>query len=97
MQNNKNEGGELFYVYSYTPDKVYITKQKSNKLELLEGVNKGAKTYYKSIKNLAVEDIVLVSYNEEKIKAKVIRIDKNISSYSCPIPVRRLKEIIKKV
>jgi len=66
-------------------------------VELLEGVNKGAKTYYKSIKNLAVEDIVLVSYNEEKIKAKVIRIDKNISSYSCPIPVRRLKEIIKKV
>ena len=32
------EKGELYYVYAYTPEKVYITKQGSNKVELLEGV-----------------------------------------------------------
>ena len=35
----KNEKGELYYVYSYTPEKVYITKQGSSKVELLEGVS----------------------------------------------------------
>ena len=34
----KNERGELYYVYAYTPEKVYITKQGSNKVEMLEGV-----------------------------------------------------------
>lgn len=35
----KSEKGELYYVYSYTPEKVYITKQRSNKVELLGGVS----------------------------------------------------------
>lgn len=40
IDKSKNlEKEELYYVYSYTPEKVYITKQKSNKLELLEGVS----------------------------------------------------------
>lgn len=38
LSDVKLEKGELYYVYSYTPQKVYITKQGSNKLELLEGV-----------------------------------------------------------
>lgn len=38
-KNNFNEKGDLYYVYSYSPQKVYITKQKSNKLEVLEGVS----------------------------------------------------------
>ena len=33
-----NEKGELYYVYAYTPEKVYITKKGSNKVEMLEGV-----------------------------------------------------------
>lgn len=36
---DKNKKGELYYVYSYTPEKVYITKQGSSKVELLEGVS----------------------------------------------------------
>lgn len=38
LDNTKNEKGELYYVYGYTPQKVYVTKQGSNKVELLEGV-----------------------------------------------------------
>lgn len=39
VKSNENLGkGNLYYVYSYTPEEVYITKQGSNKLELLEGV-----------------------------------------------------------
>lgn len=36
---SKNDKGELYYVYAYTPSDVYITKQKSNKVEKLEGVS----------------------------------------------------------
>ena len=39
LTNEKKKEGELYYVYAYTPEKVYITKQKSNKVELLEGVS----------------------------------------------------------
>ncbi len=35
----KRKNGELYYVYGYTPDEVYITKQGSKKLEILEGVS----------------------------------------------------------
>lgn len=38
LSNEKLDKGELYYVYNYTPEKVQITKQKSNKLEILEGV-----------------------------------------------------------
>lgn len=38
LSNEKCEKSELYYVYAYMPEKVYITKQGSNKLELLEGV-----------------------------------------------------------
>lgn len=34
----REEKGELYYVYSYTPKEIYITKQNNSKLELLEGV-----------------------------------------------------------
>ena len=38
LPNEKIDKGELYYVYAYTPEKIHITKQGSNKLELLEGV-----------------------------------------------------------
>lgn len=38
LSNEKLDKGELYYVYAYTPDNIHITKQGSNKLELLEGV-----------------------------------------------------------
>lgn len=36
---NEKKNGELYYVYAYTTDDVYITKQGSKKVELLEGVS----------------------------------------------------------
>ena len=39
----KRKNGELYYVYAYTPDEVYITKQGSKKLEILEGVSNAFK------------------------------------------------------
>ena len=38
LSREKLDKGDLYYVYSYTPEKVYITKQGDGKLELLEGV-----------------------------------------------------------
>ena len=38
LLNEILDKGELYYVYAYTPEKVHITKQGSNKLEILEGV-----------------------------------------------------------
>ena len=35
----KRKNGDLYYVYAYTPEEVYITKQGSRNLELLEGVS----------------------------------------------------------
>lgn len=37
---NKRKNGELYYVYAYTPEDVYITKQGSKKVELLTNVSK---------------------------------------------------------
>lgn len=37
-KNEMLEKGELYYVYAYMPKNVYITKQGSNKVKLLEGV-----------------------------------------------------------
>lgn len=34
----KNDDGDLYYVYAYTPEVVHITKPGSNKFEILEGV-----------------------------------------------------------
>ena len=38
-KNKINENDELYYVYSYAPPNVYVTKQKSNKVELLENIS----------------------------------------------------------
>ena len=37
LMKTKNDG--IYYVYSYTPEKVYVTKQGSKKIELLENVS----------------------------------------------------------
>ena len=36
---SKRKNGELYYVYAYTPDDVYVTKQGSTKVELLTDVS----------------------------------------------------------
>ena len=37
---SKRKNGELYYVYAYTLDAVYVTKQGSKKVELLTNVSK---------------------------------------------------------
>lgn len=69
LQDTKKERGELFYVYSYTPDKVYITKQNSNKIELLEGVTE-------EFKNNLAEGFIL------RRKDEIFSIDEELTEKS---------------
>ena len=67
-------------------------------VEILDGVFKGDKAWYISkILGLKAEDEVLVSYSNNQVKAKVIRVDKNVSSFASPVPVKKAKVIIKKI
>jgi len=67
-------------------------------VEIIEGDNTGRKAWYISnINGLKQDDIVLVSFFNLETKAKVIRIDKNISSYSSPVHIKHAKTIIKKL
>lgn len=52
---NKSED-ELYYVYSYTPNKIYVTKRGSNKLEILENISE-------ELKNNLAEGFILRSKN----------------------------------
>ena len=67
-------------------------------VEILEGENKGRKAWYiANIIGLKQEDVVLVSFYNLETKAKVVRVDKNVSSFSSPIPIKHAKTIIKKL
>ena len=66
-------------------------------VELVEGEYAGAKAWYISKIGLKQGDCVIVPYKTSNFKAKIIRIDKNVSSYASPIPVKMAKQIIKKV
>ena len=63
------------------------------KVRLLE---EGEAVYVISeIKDLKVEDIVLIPYQNVKVKARVERIDKKVHEQNFPIPIKRLKKIIR--
>jgi hypothetical protein len=67
------------------------------KVEILEGICAGDIFWYISnIKNLKVGDMVLVPLGKNNLpaKAKVLRIDKNVSSQTSPIPPKHAKEIL---
>ena len=67
-------------------------------VEILEVENKGKKFWYISkILGLKKDDIVLVPFFNIEVQAKVIRVDKNVSSYSSPIPIKKAKVIIRKI
>ena len=55
--------------------------------------------YISNIPYLKVSNIVLVpfGYPEKQVKAIVERIDKNINEQVAPIPIKRMKYIIKKL
>ena len=55
--------------------------------------------YISEIDDLKPDDTVLAPFGvvDEPQKAKVIRVDKNISSTSAPVSIKRIKRIIKKI
>ena len=69
-------------------------------VELLEGISKGSIYWYiTKIDGLKEGDIVLVPFGKlnSLTKAKVLRIDKNVSSQASPIPTSHAKEIYSKI
>lgn len=64
------------------------------KVELLDGANAGSIRWYLSIFGLQVGDVVVVPDGYLTAKAKVLQIDKNVSSFSAPIPPKRAQEIL---
>lgn len=68
------------------------------KVELLDGANASdIRWYIFSIFDLQVGDVVVVPNGHLTAKAKVLQIDKNVSSFSAPIPPKRAKEILYKL
>ena len=53
--------------------------------------------YISKIKELSTGDNVEVPYGTAKVNGRVLRIDRNVSSFSSPVPVKRAKIIIKKL
>ena len=70
------------------------------KVEILQGIEQGKQFWYVSqIADLKVGDIVLVPFGirNERLRAKVVRIDKKVSRLNAPIPLNRAKEIFSKI
>lgn len=68
------------------------------KVKLLEGLDRDKICWYiTTIFDLKVGDIVMVPFSQTTLKAEVLRIDKNVSVLNSPIPIKRAKEIIKKI
>ncbi len=70
------------------------------KVELLEGSSKGGIFWYiNKISDLKAGDIVVVPFGKHDAltRAKVIRIDRAVSSQASPVPVGHAKEIYAKL
>ena len=70
------------------------------KVQILEGVHTGDIFWYiTEVKGLKAQDKVIVPLGASNIEtlAVVLRVDKNVSAYSSPVPVKRAKKVIKKV
>lgn len=67
------------------------------KVEILEGPFKGDKYFYIALGTEKVDSTVIVPLgkNNTPTKAKVLRIDKNISNMVAPVPMNRAKQVIK--
>lgn len=69
------------------------------KVQICEGVEKGRLYWFICpFKDVCKNDIVLVPLGQENIpvKALVLRIDKNISEQTSPLPIKRMKIILQK-
>lgn len=68
------------------------------KVEILDGESKGDIRWYTFlIFGLEVGDIVVVPNGYSTTKAKVLQIDRKVSSFSAPIPPKHAKEILYKL
>ena len=67
------------------------------KVEILEGLQKGDKFWYVCCGGEQVGDEVVVplGITNKAVSAKVLRIDKNVSSQVSPVPFSKAKQIIK--
>ena len=83
-------GGELKQNKTYDFAKVVI----------LDGLHKNETFWYVcNLPNINEDDVVIVPVGKNNllVKAKVIRIDKNISQQTAPIRINQAKEILKKL
>ena len=66
------------------------------KVEIIQGANFGNILWYLSCGTESVGDVVIVPFGKynERIRAKVLRIDKNVSSQVAPVPLKIAKRVI---
>ena len=70
------------------------------KVEIVEGDNQSKRFWYKrGDVDIKLDDIVIVplGYGNKQVKAKVVKIELNLSNQTAPIPSKRAKYIISKV
>lgn len=69
------------------------------KVEIQDDYFSGIFWYITEIKNLKVGDFVLVPFGKQDVlvKAKILRIDKNVSPLSSPVPTKHAKHIFSKI
>ena len=67
------------------------------KVRLLEGDHIGEIYWFIALKDVGVGNKVIVPFGlrNELLMGEVLRVDKNVSSYSSPIPVKMAKKIVK--
>ncbi len=69
------------------------------KVEILDDYYSGTFWYISNIRGLKENDVVLVPFKNGDItlKAKVLRVDKNIKEDCAPLPIKRMGTIISKI
>ena len=70
------------------------------KVQILEGVHSGDIFWYiTDVADLKAQDKVIVPLGANNIEtlAVVLRVDKCVSAYSSPVPVKRAKRVVRKV
>ena len=70
------------------------------KVTLVEGSEKGRACWYICpYQNIGQNDVVLVPFGLENTptKAVVLRVDNNVSEQTSPLPIKRMKKILKKL
>lgn len=67
------------------------------KVQLSDGAFAGGICWFVACGNESIGDDVIVPFgkNNQQIRGKVLRIDKNVSSQVSPVPFSRAKQVIK--